>query len=350
MFGIPIVELAIGLSFVYLLLALICTTVNETIAGITGRRAAVLEKGICALVGGDQSFTDEIYDHPLVATLKDPSSKTKPSYIPPSKFALAVMHIVKNSGKNAEGQDALRAGLKAADTKSYARSISAVLAETALPGEREKSDQKKIEAWFNDGMDRVSGWYKRKTTLWIYILAAIIAITLNADTIRISRMLWNNQAVRTAVVEQAKARTQAEQPSEPIPMVEYTKPNEPNSGTPVRPSAGSGLTPAESDLLGKLTGWSGPIQEWRSLGQTASGAGNVSDTTNPQSQPAITPYLSFLFRTFLGLFLTIVAVSQGAPFWFDTLNRFMNIRSAGRAPDEPRDKSSSSKGGTSNAQ
>jgi len=34
-------------------------------------------------------------------------------------------------------------------------------------------------------------------------------------------------------------------------------------------------------------------------------------------------------------------VSLGAPFWFDTLNRFMNIRNAGRAPDEPRDKSSS---------
>jgi hypothetical protein len=332
MFGIPIVELAIGLIFVYLLLALICTTVNETIAGITGRRAAVLEKGILALVGGDESFKDEIYNHPLVASLKDPSSKIKPSYIPSSKFALAVMHIVKNSAKNAEGQDAFRSGLKAAETKPYARSLSTVLGETAAPGEREKSDQQKIEAWFNDGMDRVSGWYKRKTTLWIYILAAIVAITLNADTIRISRTLWNNQAVRTAVVEQAKARTQAEQPSEPIPMVEYTNPNEPNSGTPVRPSAGSALTLGETNLLGRLTGWSGTIEEWRNLGQP------------------LTLYLSLIFRSCLGLFLTIVAVSQGAPFWFDTLNRFMNIRSAGRAPDEPRDKSTSSKGGTSNAQ
>ena len=42
----------------------------------------------------------------------------------------------------------------------------------------------------------------------------------------------------------------------------------------------------------------------------------------------------------LGWLLTSIAVSLGAPFWFDTLNRFMNIRNAGRAPDEPRDKSS----------
>jgi len=350
MFGLPILELAIGLCFVYLLLALICTTVNETIAGITGRRAATLEKGILALVGGDQSFKNEIYNHPLVSSLKDPSGKSKPSYIAPSKFALSVMHIVKSSGKQSGDQDSLRAGLKAAEAKPYAQALSVVLAETALPGEREKSDQEKIEAWFNDGMDRVSGWYKRKTTLWIYVLAAIVVITLNADTIRMSRILWSNQAVRTAVVEQAKARTQAEQSSEPLPMVEYTKPNEPNSGVPIRANGSSALTPAESDTLGKLTGWSGPIQEWRGLGAATPTSGSGADGSTPQQGGALTPYLSFFFRTFVGLFLTIVAVSQGAPFWFDALNRFMNIRSAGRAPDEPRDKSSSAKGATANAQ
>jgi len=40
-----------------------------------------------------------------------------------------------------------------------------------------------------------------------------------------------------------------------------------------------------------------------------------------------------------GWFITVMAVSLGAPFWFDTLNRFMNIRSTGRAPDEKQDKS-----------
>jgi hypothetical protein len=33
-----------------------------------------------------------------------------------------------------------------------------------------------------------------------------------------------------------------------------------------------------------------------------------------------------------GWVLTIVAVSLGAPFWFDTLNRFMSLRAAGKAP------------------
>jgi hypothetical protein len=36
----------------------------------------------------------------------------------------------------------------------------------------------------------------------------------------------------------------------------------------------------------------------------------------------------------VGWALTTVAVSLGAPFWFDTLNRFMNLRSSGKSPDE----------------
>jgi hypothetical protein len=36
----------------------------------------------------------------------------------------------------------------------------------------------------------------------------------------------------------------------------------------------------------------------------------------------------------LGLLLTAFAASLGAPFWFDVLNKFMSVRSAGKAPEE----------------
>jgi hypothetical protein len=39
-----------------------------------------------------------------------------------------------------------------------------------------------------------------------------------------------------------------------------------------------------------------------------------------------------------GWIVTILAIGLGAPFWFDLLNRFMNLRNAGRASDEPRSK------------
>ena len=36
----------------------------------------------------------------------------------------------------------------------------------------------------------------------------------------------------------------------------------------------------------------------------------------------------------LGWLITAFAVSMGAPFWFDLLNKFVNIRASGKAPEE----------------
>ena len=36
----------------------------------------------------------------------------------------------------------------------------------------------------------------------------------------------------------------------------------------------------------------------------------------------------------VGLLFTGIAVSLGAPFWFDMLNKVMNIRASGKAPEE----------------
>jgi hypothetical protein len=54
--------------------------------------------------------------------------------------------------------------------------------------------------------------------------------------------------------------------------------------------------------------------------------------------PGFRPWLSAHWTTLgvmlLGWLLTALAASLGAPFWFDTLSRFVNIRNAGRPPGE----------------
>ena len=47
------------------------------------------------------------------------------------------------------------------------------------------------------------------------------------------------------------------------------------------------------------------------------------------------PWLWAVVPTHLaGWILTAIAASLGAPFWFDTLNKFMNVRAAGTSPTE----------------
>src|SRR5207237_1721155 len=111
MFGLPILEVAIGLIFVYLLLPLMCTAANATIAAITKRRASFLEKGIYSLLGDDPDLTNKLLEHPLVASLA-PKEGAIPSYLPASKFALALMDVLTGKGKEADDADALRTGIK----------------------------------------------------------------------------------------------------------------------------------------------------------------------------------------------------------------------------------------------
>jgi hypothetical protein len=322
MFGLPILEVAIGLSFLYLLLALICTAVNETIAGITRRRAGFLEKGVNSLLGDDPNLKRKLFDHPLIASLER-KKNSRPSYLPASKFALALSDVVTGSGKDAGDAQALREGISSIKSPSVKASLSAVLADS---GETRSTNQQKIEAWYNECMDRVSGWYKRRTVLWIWILAATVTIYLNADSIRISKILWTNQAVRAAVIESAKSRAQTERPEALTPLVVHPNTNAPKTATPVALHHDDVLTEKERAELSDLTGWADDINQWTQM----NGWQRIWHS----------------FKHIPGWLLTIIAVSLGAPFWFDMLNRFMNIRSAGRAPDESRDKSSSARAAT----
>lgn len=317
MFGLPILEVAIGLAFMYLLLALICTSLNETIAGITKRRAKFLGKGITSLLGGDAELQNKVLRHPLVTSLA-PKKGANPSYLPAPKFAIALMDVLTGSGKQANDAEALRQGIQTVNSMPVRATLSAVLADSRP---LLATDQQKIQAWYDDAMDRVSGWYKRRTALWIWILAMVLALALNADSIAMAKKLWTNQAVRSAVVESARTRAQREQPEVLLPLAVHSEANAPKKATAVLPHNNDVLTAEEQSELSQLTGWSDDIKQW-------SGKRGWS-------------FAGYTFSHVVGWLLTIVAVSLGAPFWFDTLNRFMNIRSAGRAPDEARDKSGS---------
>ena len=66
--------------------------------------------------------------------------------------------------------------------------------------------QANLEDWFNTGMDRVSGWYKRRTQWIILGLGLAIAIGLNADTVKIAQSLANDSSLRKGLVAAAQAR------------------------------------------------------------------------------------------------------------------------------------------------
>jgi hypothetical protein len=304
MAGLPILDVAIGLVFVYLLLALICTTVNEIIATLTKRRPFFLDKGVSQMLG-TKELKREVYKHPLVRSLAD-SDKVCPSYIPAENFALALRDVLTGDGKSPNDMQALKSNFV---TKGNAEFRTAITALRSNAEDDPEQFDRELQRWFENNMQRVSGWYKRRAQWWSLGLAAALTLAFNADTLRIAQKLWTDPVLRASVVQAAAERSRMERPAEALPMVVYTDPDNPDQGEPVEIK--NPLTATEQAVMSQLAGWSG------------------------QNLPQQRPFWWWV-SWILGLCITALAVSMGAPFWFDTLNKFMNVRNAGRPPEEKR--------------
>ena len=328
--GVPTLDLAIGLALIYFLLSTLAATVQEFIAAIFGLRARTLEQGLRSMLEDPTrgwTYVDRFYDHPLIKSLYRTTSVVKaateqeqqqnnqdeqqpkqlgrnssvatqgalrraatffrrtkgPSYISPRSFALVVLDNFAPAGGQPTffdaGDDAINDLPKALQER-----LNPMIASAQGDVERLRTH---LEAWFDDTMARVSGWYKRKTQIILIVIGIALVPAINASTLKIGERIWNNDTVRAAVVAQAQAQANA-------------KPG------------GKTLDQAANDVdkiikLGIPMGWRGAA--------VPHGAGGIA-------------------LSVAGWILTILAISLGAPFWFDTLSRLSRLRSSGK-PETP---------------
>ncbi len=90
------------------------------------------------------------------------------------------------------------------------RSLGALLDDAANNADRFREN---IEIWFNDGMERVSGLYKRHTMKWHFGIAMFLAIALNIDSLLMARALWREPTLRKSLAAQGAAVVEAPPPS-----------------------------------------------------------------------------------------------------------------------------------------
>lgn len=302
LFNSTVLDLAIGLVFVYLLLAIMCTAANEWIAGLLKTRSKMLRQALVQLLdgqkkdekGNEDDIVREFYQHPLITGMMQQSQH--PAYLSAQTFATTVIDVVASGKKVIETFEDLKSSVDSLPEGDVKSTLTALLRRSR--GDLDVA-QKAIETWFDDAMERVSGWYKRRTQIWTFIVAAVLVILSNADTLHIARRLWTDPVLRSQVVAEAQNRAK-----KPPPTVEY-----PNRDEPTEPvvSEGDSVSPEERQVLSELLGWQG-----------------VSREDPASTWPA----------RVLGWLLTILAVSLGAPFWFDMLNKLINLRSAGKSPIE----------------
>jgi hypothetical protein len=297
MLGSQMLDVAIGMAFTFLLLSLICSAFNELLETRLKNRATDLEKGIIGLLGDNTGLVSKLYDHGLIFSLyrgsyKDAQkNKTLPSYIPSGDFASAVSAIL--SAENSPISMASIQTTIAAIPNAQVKSALSTLFNDAN-GDLQKF-RAGLEGWFNSAMDRVSGWYKRRTHVIIFSVAFLISAAMNVNSISLAQDIWTNQATRDALVGAAQGYLEKHPPSGTA-----------NSTADPAANLDPGLK-ADIEELKQTSlpiGWSKTV--WRNLCKTPLLWGSA----------------------LLGWFLTACAASLGAPFWFDLLSKIVVLRSS----------------------
>jgi hypothetical protein len=286
-----IVEVVIGLSFLFFLLSIVASAVNEFIAGIFKLRAKTLEKGITNLLtgstsppGGDLGIVGQLYSHALVNGYgKD---KDKPSYLSSRSFRNALLDVTGLLEATSAPTDdplqaeAIRREIQDAIDAIPLESLKDSLTTIWLSVHRDATEFRAgVERWFDRGMERVSGWYKRRAQIIVFIVGLAVAVAINGSALTAADRLWKDDGFRKGLVAQVERQQEA------------------TSGT---------------QALDRLEELRFPIG-WE-------------ESNRPQDAGGWALAL-------LGWLLTGFAVTFGAPFWFDVLGKVSNLRAAGVKPD-----------------
>ena len=323
MFG-PTIDVAIGLTLVYVLFSSLISVVFEALAGIRDLRSKALENAVISLIddlpptpGGLRGFVDkfvglfgsqmrlraetfgaaaaqtlsgQVYGHALIAGL---SVKNKPSYIPAENFAVALLAVVRG-GATGSLASQVEQGIAQLPQGSSVRQALTTIVQDAQGDWTAIKDG--VEGWFNAAMDRLSGDYKRFHQVCAFVLGLSLAALCNVDSVHIVKTLYDQPDMTKALDAEAVAISKAGLESKPV-------------------SNGSVIDTTDKIKTAK-----------NALFASAAPVGWDKDTTDKWSDPS---KVAIWWPVALGWLFTALAGLLGAPFWFDGLQKLVNLRGAG---------------------
>lgn len=312
---LDMLNVAIGMIFIYLLLSLIATSANEMLESFLKNRASDLKRGLKELLAPDK-VKDEVlikhfYEHPLICSLYKGSytnNNNLPSYIPPSSFSKVFISLLLNTEGNLTNKagnisEVTFANLKDAVEKwPYGHTKMAI--KTLLGdanGDIEKFKHS-LEEWFNSSMERVTGWYKKRVQFILLFIGFALALVFNADSIALFKSLVKDAPLRNSLVSSSQEFARNADSVQSLSAHEQFDENLKRVNN-LRLPLGWDWNVKDNDLSKSNYSLAIPTDEGKGL------------------------FWNWVAKLW-GLFLTGVAISLGSGFWFDMLNKVSIIRSS----------------------
>ena len=319
MSGLGFLDLVIGLVFIYFLLSLVVSALQEIRANIFRLRAKNLELWFKDTLDNEK-LGETLLNHKLIAGLV--KGGRKPSYIPNEHFVSALLDTINSSQNGNKPYDinSIRSAVENTNLlpDDLKRHILQSISEASGELKNLKDD---LSQWFDSCMERVAGTYKNIQQKALLVISLIAVSFFNADSISLAKFLYENEDARVELA------TTASEVAMDSTLQSITKKY------------------VQLDSLNKL-GMEMDSTSINSLGSIQAGiddlkliSGKLSDTKLPlgwsnNKESANTLHLDFLgwLMKVVGLLISGLAVSLGTPFWFDILNKLVNIRGAGSKP------------------
>jgi triacylglycerol lipase len=365
------------------------------------------------MVDGSPDVVQRFWNHPKIRSLAAPGMESPPS-MEAMTFASVVIDITiprDAQGVLPDNRLALLRALKAPSTDTPAAllntlrtlGLSSQIAVGATGEALWKPFRANVAAWFEEASAGASSVYRRTMQRLLLGLGLLLALVLNADTVRTIHLLSHDRPLREAMAAysetlaaehsarmdaaQAKAVTApaaSSAPSTPTPIAATTPAapatppvatSAPVAPTAPTPAAAATTTPAtttaapaaaqiqvrelsatrvalgedierlrELEQMGFPIGWSGRDRGFHNAEALVAWAGESNDWPTLAIASAI---FVMIVLKLVGLGATALAISQGAPFWYDLMNRVIGLRKGQTAPTnaDPKNQSSGANGG-----
>lgn len=311
-------DVLIGLSYTFLAVSLLCSATREAIASLFQTRAKVLLDGVLTMLHepagksrlrgilpsiqrllrldggfrldklGAASLTAEVMRHPLIRGMAQRGRM--PSYIPSAIFARAfVATLTTRYGK---GQTAAML-LNKVGNEGLTRTLLAIMGEGL---DDVAALENAVRIWYDTVMERISGWYKRRSQFVLFLVGLFYAAAMNIDALQLSSRLWQDAELRDGMVAGAQLNQAA--------------------GPPVAVAATAlaqvQAARVQAQQLQKLPiGW--PSSRFDGVDRAW-------------------PLIVALTFALIGWVATAFAASLGSPFWFDGVGWLLALRGTGAKP------------------
>jgi hypothetical protein len=370
MFNSVVLDIVIGLIFIYLLYSLMATIIQEIIASYFGFRAKILERAIFRMLedenkfdtkfksilylfkksgngGKPNSISYEYYKHPLILFLGESDSRGKPAYINKETFSKVIVDLLR--GKEVKPGDDTSPLIQQSLDENKTKWGQAQISEQTLmylksiwadAGGDVKKFRAHLESWFDETMDRASGWYKKHVQFILFFIGLAIAIVFNVDTIKIVNKLEKDPNLREQIVQQADAFVKDHPDLDTQLMqqeIDYKKASAENMKSDSALNKDSKVSYLQDSVeLAKYQF----LKARRDTLLNRAESLMKNDINNVHQVLGLewenyeygSSLVISLLKSLLGWLITALALSLGAPFWFDLLNKLMKVRGSVATP------------------